>query len=345
MRLPCKKVQHAGLLKQPMIIKQIKGTSFNNLLDYLLSKSGAVRIAGNLDGQTPQQLGQELSFINCLNRRVKRPVYHVSFSLAPSEQLTNEDWSAIAQRYLEEMGFTQNQYIVVRHSDRDHEHVHLVANRIRLDGSCVHDGWDYRRSEQIARQIEQDYGLVSPISSWEKDRRSPSTGEWRLTNQTEQQSARSRIQQAIDAATQTECTLAELIKHLQQQDISVKINWTRTGKNKGISYQWCDYHFSGTQLGRAYTFMGLQNYRGVDYLDERDQFELHNLLSQQPAEFEPEEQDAQLMELSSTPIEITQPSITLNQCEKPIPVPRIHSLEASTSANSEAESSPQFDLD
>ena len=65
---------------------------------------------------------------------------------------------------------------------------------------------------------------------------------------------------------------------LQQAGISVKTGFTRNGKSKGISYEKDGQAFSGTQLGAAYTFPGLQKHRGVDYQPERDDERISQLL-------------------------------------------------------------------
>jgi hypothetical protein len=31
--------------------------------------------------------------------------------------------------------------VAIQHRDKDHQHVHLVMSRIRLDGSLVHQPW------------------------------------------------------------------------------------------------------------------------------------------------------------------------------------------------------------
>ncbi|MDZ8083828.1 MAG: hypothetical protein RMX35_32765 [Nostoc sp. DcaGUA01] len=53
---------------------------------------------------------------------------------------------------------------------------------------------------------------------------------------------------------------------------------TRNGKSKGISYEKDGQAFSGTQLGAAYTFPGLQKHLGVDYQPERDDEFINKLL-------------------------------------------------------------------
>jgi hypothetical protein len=92
------------------------------------------------------------------------------------------------RKYLQVMGFNMNQYAVVRHTDRDHDHAHIVASRVRLDGTTVSDSWDYHRSEAAIRQLEQEYGLRSLHSSQTKDSCSPKTGEQRLLARTGEES-------------------------------------------------------------------------------------------------------------------------------------------------------------
>lgn len=60
-----------------------------------------------------------------------------------------------------------------------------------------------------------------------------------------------------------------MIDRLVEQGISVKIEPTPAGE-LGISYKLGNIAFSGTHLGKAYTFKGLQKYRGVTYSANTD---------------------------------------------------------------------------
>jgi hypothetical protein len=264
-----------------VIGKQIKGRSFSKLLNYLFGKDGASLIGSNMEETTPRGLAVEFRFCQQLNPRVSRSVYHASLSLPHTEDLENDTWHEIAQKYLQAMGFDMNQYVVVRHSDRDHDHAHIVASRIRLDGTTVSDSWDYRRSEAAIRQLEQDYGLRSLHSNQEKISCSPTTGEQRLLARTGEASIRVQLQQSLDQATQSPVTMPQLIGQLQQNGISVRIRDRQPDEIKGISYELNGIAFSGTHLGKAYTFKGLQRYRGVNYDSHRD-VELIKKLVEQP---------------------------------------------------------------
>ena len=45
-----------------------------------------------------------------------------------------------------------NQFIAIMHNDTNHQHVHIVANRIGFDGKTVSDSNNYKRMADFCRQ-------------------------------------------------------------------------------------------------------------------------------------------------------------------------------------------------
>lgn len=297
-----------------MIGKHIKGKSFRGLLNYLFGKDGARQIGGNMEGTNPRELAAEFGISRRLNPKVSRAIYHASLSLAHKESLDDDTWDEIAQKYLQAMGFDRNQYVVVRHTDRTHEHIHIAASRIQLDGTTVSDSWDDRRSETVIRKLEHEYNLQSVQPSWEKDKHSPTTGERRHLARTGEESVRVRLQRSLDQATHDHPTMPELIERTQQQGINVRVGYTRTGKVKGISYQLDGVAFSGTHLGKAYTFPGLQKHRAVNYSPKRDDKRIQKLMEQaleNPTLAVPRKQDDKpRKKLIEQTVENTTPAVT-----------------------------------
>ncbi|MBD2511296.1 relaxase/mobilization nuclease domain-containing protein [Nostoc muscorum FACHB-395] len=274
-----------------MIGKQTKGRGFRKLLDYLESRDEAKLIGGNMSGRNARELAREFKLSRQLNSDADRVVYHVSLSAAKDDKLDDDKWSEIGDRYMKEMGFDANQFVIFRHHNTDDDHIHIAASRIRMDtGLVVHDSWDYVRSEKVLRQIEIDYDLVQVQGSREKLQRTPSTGQIRRIRREQEEFSsgkrdtpperiiKEQIQQTIDRAGVDNPQMPTLIMRLQQAGISVRTGFTRNGKSKGISYEKDGQAFSGTQLGAAYTFPGLQKHRGIDYQPERDDEPINELL-------------------------------------------------------------------
>jgi hypothetical protein len=72
------------------------------------------------------------------------------------------------------------------------------------------------------------------------------------------------------------------IAHLQHRGVNVKVWYTKSGEARGISYEMDGVAFSGTKLGRAYTFPGLQKHRGISYQPEQDNPMIQALMSGEP---------------------------------------------------------------
>ena len=53
----------------------------------------------------------------------------------------------IAAEYLSGMGIRNTQFIIARHRDREHPHLHILFNRVDNDGRTVSDRNDRYRSE------------------------------------------------------------------------------------------------------------------------------------------------------------------------------------------------------
>lgn len=171
-------------------------------------------------GETPQELAAEFRFSKQLNPRVEKPVYHAVLSVPPGEYIPDAKWRAIALDYLEGMGFDKNLFAIIHHTDRDHDHIHIAASRIKLDekGTCVSDSWNYLRSEKLIEQLEEKYDLTPAARSFDKERRSPTTGERRRLARTGEISTREQLQTALDRATADSPAIALLIDRLSEQD-------------------------------------------------------------------------------------------------------------------------------
>jgi hypothetical protein len=95
-------------------------------------------------------------------------LYHLSLSLpAGDRQLTDDQWTEIAQKTIEALGFEGHTvepaaWVAVGHgtSINGNEHIHIAASLIRVDGSQV-DIWQDRRTlSKVLAQIEHNYGLT-----------------------------------------------------------------------------------------------------------------------------------------------------------------------------------------
>ena len=91
--------------------------------------------------------------------KAEKTMMHISLNPHPDDRLSEAQYTQIAHEYMEKMGFADMPYVVVKHEDIDRHHIHIVALRVRPDGSAIDSRNNYYRSKEITREIEKKYGL------------------------------------------------------------------------------------------------------------------------------------------------------------------------------------------
>ena len=280
-------------------------------------------------GRSSDELREEFASISRRNERVQKPVAHISLSPSPTEQVSDETMLTLVSEYMDRLGFGECQWVVAKHSDTEtsdgdpRPHYHIIANRVKLtDNKVVSEWMDWSRTEKILRDLEKEFGMVEVASSWEVERSAPSTGQQRRKRREKveyeagfrssppDEPIKVQIQRGVDQAALNNLTMPQLMVRLQEEwGITAKIGVTRTGKIKGISYSKDEVHLSGTQLGKAYTFAGLQKYRGISYIPERDDEAIKGFdgraleYGKSPASIKPTEESGKPTDVGSVPSE------------------------------------------
>lgn len=65
----------------------------------------------------------------------------------------------ISREYMMKMGICDTQYIIGRHHNKEHPHVHIAFNRIDNNGRTISDRNDRYRSERVCKELTRKYGL------------------------------------------------------------------------------------------------------------------------------------------------------------------------------------------
>jgi hypothetical protein len=86
-------------------------------------------------------------------------VVHISLNAAPGEHLSDDQWRAVSEEYLNRMGWGEHDHCIVRHTDTSHDHVHLIIDRVGKDGQIADLHKDFERQERVLDSIEKDFNL------------------------------------------------------------------------------------------------------------------------------------------------------------------------------------------
>ena len=151
----------------------------------------------------------------------------------------------IAREYMEKMGIKDTQYIIGRHFDKEHPHVHIAFNRIDNNGKTISDRNDRFKSEKICKELTAKYGLYF-AGGKEKVK------EYRLK---EPDKTKYEIYQALKTEI-TRCReWKDLLAYLKKQDIDVRFKYKGNSQEvQGIIFEKNGYHFNGSKVDRSFSY-------------------------------------------------------------------------------------------
>ena len=253
------------------------GKSFKNRVDYILKDDHSF-ICSNMsaDKNNVSDLTDEFKTVSSFRQDIKKPVFHAFLSLPKNEHLTDEQWQEIAKDYLKEMNIDieKHQYICVRHNDTDKEHIHIVANRIGLDGSVWHGQHSAFNTIAACERLEIKHGLTitQSLKGQKSEVSAPTKNEIEQALRKGEKPARIVLQNALQAAMVGKPDLETFIDRLQAVGIDPAFNVASTGNVAGVSFgiknNEKNIYFKGSQLGKKYSWNTIKG--KVKYDKNRD---------------------------------------------------------------------------
>ncbi|MDZ8263101.1 relaxase/mobilization nuclease domain-containing protein [Nostoc sp. ChiQUE01b] len=277
----------------PVIYKK---PNFLDTLKYVLGKDNAGIVDTNMMGTNPDEFNQQFLNIKYTKKAVKRQCAHLIISIAHRsnyhEHLSDSQYGYVAREYLKDMGYlpkeessvaATSQFVAVRHHDRDHEHLHIIASRIRLDGSLVNDSYDYFNSQVSTRRIAAELGLeVTPTTNEAvASKLQQEYGITALTSPNRSKSIRAVnskhktptskeiIRQAIGEAIKDSPTVSTFIQRLEENNIGV-LPKMRGEELLGFTYIHNDVKIAGYQVYKPYSWNKLLSEYGITYDQDKD---------------------------------------------------------------------------
>jgi hypothetical protein len=256
-----------------MTANMIKGKGFRGALRYNMDKV-AKGVAEVLDHSfvevSEKSIMKEIQMVKVMRPNLQKFFYHTSINFPPTEDLSNATMIQIGLDYLRDSGFTQHQYIMFRHHDANHPHLHILVNRIGYDGKVLSDSNDFARCEEILRRLEKKYDLAEVKSSRQARERAATKSEMEMMKRTNGLSMKLWLQATISKVLKDNPRMRaqEFIGALESKGIDVLFNQASTGYISGISYGYNGFLVTGSKLGNDFKWTSIRT--RIDHDQERD---------------------------------------------------------------------------
>lgn len=232
-----------------MIAKIMKGSDFRGVVNYILNDEKGTQIidAYSLFLENNDTIARGFIGQAQMNPKVTKVVGHIalSFSKEDAPRLNNAVMAQIAREYMERMVIKDTQYIIGRHFDKEHPHMHIAFNRIDNNGKTISDRNDRFRSERICKELTMKYGLhfANGKEQVKMDRlREPDKTRYELY-----QILKTEVGRCRDWKT--------LLDRLERQGVGVQFKYKgQTDEIQGIMFSMNGYRFNGLKVDRQFSF-------------------------------------------------------------------------------------------
>lgn len=130
----------------------------NDLKGYELDRN-------NICGSSPKEIVEEMKMIQDLNQRATNKTFSLVLSpdIKDGKNLSDEQLKTMTQDYLNKLGIDteKQQYVAFVHTEKEHKHIHIIANRVQANGKLISDNHIGKRAQWIAHEIAKEKGLIS----------------------------------------------------------------------------------------------------------------------------------------------------------------------------------------
>ena len=235
-----------------MIAKISKGGSFGGAVDYVLDKGKDAELLAGLGVRMKDRDSIVRSFRMqaALNPHLSKPVGHIvlAFSAQDAARLDNRRMVGIAAEYLSGMGIRNTQFIIARHTDRDHPHCHIVYNRVDNDGCTISDKNDRYRNEKVCKMLTARYRLHFAEGK-------ENVNFMRLRHHDK---VKYFIYHALKREVPNARSWSELRLALRKYGIDTQWKLSRTtGEMQGVKFTCNQLTFSGSKIDRQFSFLNI----------------------------------------------------------------------------------------
>lgn len=253
-----------------MIAKNIKGKSFKGCVNYVMNDTAELLEAESVFTDNTKSMIRSFAMQRSGRKEIKQPVGHIPISFSPEDKsrMTNDFMLQLAKEYMQDMGIKNTQYIIVRHHNTDNDHLHIVYNRIDNDLKLISVNNDYKRNIKVCKKLKDKYSLTYGKGKENVKRE-------KLDNSDK---VKYLLYDVIKAILPYCTSEKEFQDYLQSKGVNVEFKLKRTtGDIEGISFNYANASFKGSQIDRKFSFGNLKREFNKNLKAQQEQSEKEQL--------------------------------------------------------------------
>jgi hypothetical protein len=236
-----------------MISKVIIGKTFSGACRYVCrdQKRAVVLDAEGVRDYDWKLMSEDFERQHSLRSSLHKVVFHGILSFYPGEKIEDGKMIEIAREYLQKMNMSDTQFSITKHIDKDHSHLHIIANLVNNNGGTIKDNWIGLRGKKVAQELTLKYGLQQAVV---KD-----LSKTHLEQLNEKEANRYLVYQRILETLPFSKSLDDLKERLAKKNIEILYKYKgQTRELQGISFKIENFKYKGSEIDRKFSVRNLE---------------------------------------------------------------------------------------
>ncbi|NCB83958.1 MAG: mobilization protein [Bacteroidia bacterium] len=250
-----------------MIAKGKAVSHGKTVIEYVLrdKKLGSFIEKNLLTSETAHDILQEMKWMQKHNSRCKNKFLRFEIGIAPDDKdkLTKLQLRDIAMNFAKKMGLEKHQWFAVTHKDSDNLHIHLIANRIGINGKVYQTDFVSNRSARAAEEIAGEMGLTIANQVAAKKRYQHPKAD--KTREAKKDEVRKIAYKLLGKKVGTgKDGFLSFMQELDKHGITVETMRNKQGEAYGFRFLYEGETFKASEIGREFGYRSLFRQFGLE---------------------------------------------------------------------------------
>ena len=237
-------------------------------LEYIFRKTKLKNklLIQNLCGDTAERIYNEMSLVNRFNSRCRNKFLRMEIGIAPKDE-AGMDWKrlqGIACEFIQAMKLQEHQVVAVTHKDTDNLHIHIIANRMSMNGVVYDTTFVSNKAARVAEELSRKHGLtIANEIRVEKRYQKPRANQ---TREASKERLRTMAYGLLGKYTNGGVNdYASFRYDLRRQEVTVEEMKNKKGSVYGLKFLFEGQTFKASEIGREFGYNSLLKQFGLSY--------------------------------------------------------------------------------
>ncbi|WP_082129099.1 relaxase/mobilization nuclease domain-containing protein [Chryseobacterium gallinarum] len=219
----------------------------------------------NLCGDTAKRIYEEMNLVSRFNSRCRNKFLRMEIGIAPKDE-AGMNWKklqGIACEFIQAMKLQEHQVVAVTHKDTDNLHIHIIANRMSMNGAVYDTTFVSNKAARVAEELSRKHGLTIAMRYGQKNAiKSESQSD---TGGEQGETAHNGLWTVGKVCEWGLNGYASFRYDLRRQGVIVEQMTNKKGSIYGLKFHFEGQTFKASEIGREFGYNSLLKQFGLSY--------------------------------------------------------------------------------